>query len=333
VTVEFEDNLRGQLVPHIYIENGDGIASEAVVFVNSYQITGDAQVKLEGTKTLNGMELVDGMFTFELYETDETFAITGEPIQTAVNVGGAFEMVLDYTTEDVGTTRFYVVRERNAGQTIEGVTYSDVAYYVTVDVLDDEIGGIKTEVEVTNGTQGVTSLDFENIFIPDPEDTTLEIKVEKTVKNVGEQTIGPEGFQFLLENMTIGGTQTVTADENGVAIFTLTFTKDDAGKTYNYQVSEIDDGRDYVLYSTAVYTITVEIQRNEDNELDAVITNNGAETLEPVAQFENVFDPPGEGNPGMGDSGLALWIAMLAVSCGAAVTLMSCGRPEEEDEA
>jgi pilin isopeptide linkage protein len=242
-------------------------------------------------------------------------------------------MVLDYTTENVGTTFYYVVREKNAGQTIDNVTFSDAVYFVTVSVLDDEVGGIRTETTITDGTNHVSSLDFENIFTPDPEDTTLEIRVEKTVKNTGVQMMGPEGFQFLLENMTLGGTRTAITDAEGLAVFTLTFTKEDIGNTYTYQLSEINDGRDNVEYSEAVYTITVSIERNDDNELTAAITNNGTETAEPVAQFENVYDPPkDDDNPGMGDTGLSLWIAMMAVSCGGAITLAARGSKQEEDE-
>lgn len=333
VTVEITDNLRGQLIPTVHITNSEGVPFETAKFVNSYRITGEAQVTLEGTKTLIGRDLVDGEFTFELYETDEAFTVSAEPIQTAVNVDGAFEMVLNYTTENVGSNFYYVVKERNAGQTIDNVTFSNAVYFVTVAVLDDEVGGIWTETTITNGTETVTGMTFENTYIPDPDDTTLEIKVEKTVKNVGALTMSPEGFQFLLENMTIGGTQTATANEEGLAVFTLTFTKDDIDKTYTYQLSEIDDGKAHVEYSTAVYTITVSIALNEDNKLVATITNNGAETTEPVAQFENVYDPPGDpGNPGTGDVSMALWIAMMAVSCGGVITLATQRRNKEDEE-
>lgn len=333
VTVEITDNLRGQLVPAVHITNSDGVPFATAQFVNSYQITGEAQVALEGTKTMIGRELSDGEFTFELYETDEFFTVSADPIQIAVNTAGEFQLVLDYTAENVGSTFYYVVRERNGGQTIDGVTFSDVVYYVTVSVLDNEVGGIRTETTITNGTVNVSSLDFENNYIPDPDDTMLEIKVEKTVKNLGALTMSPEGFQFLLENMTIGGTQTAAADAEGVAVFTLTFTKEDIGKTYTYQLSEINDGKANVEYSTAVYTITVSVALSEENKLTATVTNNGAETLEPVAQFENVFDPPDDpGNPGTGDVSVALWIAMMAVSCGGVITLTARSKNGEDEE-
>ena len=170
VTVEITDNLRGHLVSAIHITNGEGIPFEAVHFVNSYQISGEAQVTLEGTKTLTGRELVDGEFTFELYETDETFTVSAEPIKTTENKNGKFQMVLNYTTENVGSTFYYVVKEQNAGQTIDGVTFGNAVYNVTVSVLDDGVGGIRTETVMTDGNTDVSSLDFTNDYTPDDPD-------------------------------------------------------------------------------------------------------------------------------------------------------------------
>jgi hypothetical protein len=79
-------------------------------------------------------------------------------------------MVLNYTTENVGSTFYYVVKEQNAGQTIDGVTFSSAVYNVTVSVLDDGVGGIRTETVMTDGNTDVSSLDFTNDYTPDDPD-------------------------------------------------------------------------------------------------------------------------------------------------------------------
>ena len=292
---------------------------------------------LEGTKTLQGKDLEDGAFTFQLYPADGTFEAAGEVLQTAVNEDGRFRFSLSYTPEDVGNTYYYLVAEENAGQTVDRITYSDARYWVTVAVEDNGTGGIRTVTTVTDSLtgEGTSDMAFENIFTPEPEAVEVKIKVNKTVENTGTETIGPEGFEFLLENKTTGGIRSVKSDVNGQGIFTLRFTEADMGKSYTYQLSEVDGGKPNVVYSKLVYHITVSVALNENNELVATVTNNGTEVAEAVAAFKNLYeytppqDPPTEEKPPIpeipktGDMGLTLWLVMLTLSCGAALTLLT----------
>jgi hypothetical protein len=117
-----------------------------------------------GTKTLEGAELKDGAFTFQLFAADEAFAISGNPIQTATNPSGKFAMTLAYTEADVGYTYYYVVKEQFAGQTINGMVYSDQVYYIAVKIVDDGKGGIQALSAIYNGKEVVTSMDFVNTY-------------------------------------------------------------------------------------------------------------------------------------------------------------------------
>ncbi len=178
VRVEITDDLRGQLHASVYVFNSYGIPQGEIVFVNSYEVEGNELVTLEGTKTLNGRDLVDGEFTFELYEADEAFTAGNEPAMTAVNENGKFSFQLEFTEDSVGETFYYVVAEKNAGETIDGVTYSDVQYNVTVSVYDDGLGGIETVTTVTDGEKAIGSLDFTNEFV---EETPPEIPDEPEI--------------------------------------------------------------------------------------------------------------------------------------------------------
>ncbi len=88
VRVEITDDLKGQLHASVYIFNAYGIPQGEILFVNSYEVVGNEIVTLEGTKTLNGRDLVDGEFTFELYEANEDFTAGNEPAMSAVNESG-----------------------------------------------------------------------------------------------------------------------------------------------------------------------------------------------------------------------------------------------------
>lgn len=158
VAIEVTDDLLGQLHAEVHVYDRQGIPQDGIRFQNLYNVTGEATVTLSGTKTLTGKDLADGAFTFELYEGDQL-------IQTAVNENGAFGFRLSYTAEQLGSTFRYVVRERGAGQTIDGITYDTTEYQITVTVEDDGIGGIRATAVIGSGT----SLDFVNTYTPPDE--------------------------------------------------------------------------------------------------------------------------------------------------------------------
>ncbi|MEE1145113.1 MAG: FctA domain-containing protein, partial [Acutalibacteraceae bacterium] len=428
VYVDVTDDLKGQLHATVHIFDDEGIPQESILFVNEYVITGNDSVTLSGEKTLNGRDMTtDDVFTFELYETDQTFTVSSTSKETTnVNTQtGKYEFTLSYTQQDVGKTFYYVVMEKNAGQTIDGVTYSSQKYNVTVTVEDNgkgklnidetvilkvedgksdavntisfensynatpatvSLGGNKVlngreltagefkfllysansnfevaegvtailasndangslvfdtltvteaktyyfvikedttveaeritfdesvynvSVEVKDDENGklvasqpvivkvgdtaVENIEFNNTYTPKPDDINVEFKVHKTVINQGTEVIGPEDFEFRLEDILSGGRdyQTVKSDANGEAAFNLTFSEDDIGKIFCYKLTEVNDGKENVQYSTAEYLITVEISLDANNNLVATLTQNDTVVGAVVAEFENVYD-------------------------------------------
>ena len=118
------------------------------------------------------------------------------------------------------------------------------------------------------------------------------------------------------------------SDRNGDATLTLSFSEEDIGKTYFYQLTEVDSGRAYVVYSTQEYAIAVTISLDtRTNTLVADLEMNGEKVSELMAEFENTFDytpdPSIPENPDTGDtSNLSVWIALMIISSGAALTLL-----------
>ena len=331
VRIDVTDDLRGQLHAETFLYSEDGITQDAIVFRNLYIITGEGTVTLTGTKTLLNKELTDGAFTFELYETDDSFAVSGDPVLTAANKGGAFEMKLSYQAEDAGSTRYYVVMERNAGQTIDGITYSTVKYYVTVEIGDDGVGGITTDTTITDGTNFVTSLDFVNEY--QAKSTKVELDGLKIM--IGKD-LSEGDFCFTLyesdENwQEVRELQTAENDADGRFCFGA-ISYDTAG-TYYYLVKEVGGGQtiDGVTYDDTVYRISVEVTDNGAGALENNLTISTG-LGEPVEEmtFENTFvEPP----PETGDTGISLWVALMAISCGAIVTMTAFNKKKSEDEA
>lgn len=168
---------------------------------------------------------------------------------------------------------------------------------------------------------------FTNVYTPKPADITVDIGVDKTVVNKGGNKIGPENFLFLLKELDAKEGVTVKSDKDGKAVFTLRFTEDDIGKIYRYQLTEVNDARPNVTYSTVTYDITITISLGEDNCLVAQIQQNEKVVEQVVAAFENVYDytEPSDDPPKTGDgAALSLYLTMMGIACGAAIMLI-CG--------
>ncbi len=180
VSIAVTDNQNGKLIteaPVISRTTDEGTHSAVIIaFYNSYLAEGTT-LTLNGTKTLVGKDLTDGEFTFELYASNEAFDGT-ELITTAKNQDGKFAFELEYTSEDAGNTYYYVVKEQNAGNTVDNIKYDGTEYLVTVVVEDDLNGSITAVATILKGDNKVESLDFENEFIEDKEEITEEIEEE-----------------------------------------------------------------------------------------------------------------------------------------------------------
>lgn len=327
ITVVVTDNGKGKLeakTTMLKVKGETSEATEGIAFVNDYNAAA-VNVTLGGSKTLTGRAMVDGEFMFLLYKANSAFAIAeGESAMVALNADGSFTFdALSFT--EAGAYYFVIMEDKAAPS--KRMIFDDAVYYVTIEVTDDENGKLAASdpVIVKKGsTQEAEAITFTNVFIPKPADITVDINIHKTVVNKGADKIGPEGFAFLLKALAddMDGI-TVKSDADGKARFTLTFTENDVGKTFSYKLTEVNSGKYGVVYSTAAYAITIEISLDEEtNTLVAALTQNEAAAAELIAEFENTYDADIPDNPQTGDnSTLAMWIALMFVSSGAAITL------------
>lgn len=117
--------------------NADSGEDAEILFRNTYTPQA-ASFFLRGRKVLNGAQLQADLFRFHLYEADAQFRPQGQPLDTASNdTEGVFTFqALRY---DQAGTWYYLVTEDTA-EPLEGVTYDDTAYGVTVTVADDGNG-------------------------------------------------------------------------------------------------------------------------------------------------------------------------------------------------
>ena len=319
--VEVTD-VDGRLQAAVTEINGEAYADGLVLTFTNTHTPVSTGVVISGEKTLSGRELVDGEFSFELYETGSDFQIMeGQTaLQTVTNQGGAFAFT-ELTYAEIGV-RYYVLKEQ-AG-TAEGVTYDETVYYVTVTV-ENEAGTLVTRVEYHVGTELKEKPVFANTYnqpIPDPDPIEVVLPVVKIMENRGGSHTGVADFRFELLNGKGETVAVIVSDSRGKAVFELgSFDHDDVGKEFTYYIREVDTGLSDVIYSTKVYTVRVAIYES-DGGLYALIWKDGVLldsgdafvfTNVTVGETPVVPTPSKPGSPDTGDESLTPWIVSLAV--------------------
>ena len=133
VTVNVEDRGEGKL-----IASTEGASK--IVFNNTYTAA-PATVDLTATKVLNGADLSDGQFTFELLNN-------GDVMDYATNDAKGNVAFRELTLKQAGT---YTFTMHEVAGDVEGMTYDNAEYTVKVSV-EDENGQLVATVEGNNPT-------------------------------------------------------------------------------------------------------------------------------------------------------------------------------------
>ena len=277
----------------------------AAEFTNEYNATGNWTPAV--TKTLTGRDMKENeTFTIEVVENDngtETVVATGTVSggKDGEPVGVVFDDPVAYDLDDVGVNHSYTIREKNAGNTTNGLTYSKEEYEVTVTVTDKGDGTLNVAAVYPDGAK---SVNFENIYKPEP--ITYMPVVTKTV--TGNELPADQTFTFDLAAGTFepedgaqmpadtqaqikvakGQTTGTVTDNNFGAI---TFKK--AG-TYTFTITEEKPTQTgFEKYDTSEWTLTVVVSDDGNGKLkqeSAVYTKEGV-TDGTEAAFTNEYDP------------------------------------------
>lgn len=133
VTVNVKDNGEGQLVA-----STEGASK--IVFNNTYAAA-PATVNLTATKVLEGADLSDGQFSFELLNN-------GDVMNRATNDAKGKIAFRELTLKQTGT---YTFTMREVAGDVEGMTYDNAEYTVKVSV-EDHNGQLVASVEGNNPT-------------------------------------------------------------------------------------------------------------------------------------------------------------------------------------
>ncbi len=227
--------------------------ASALTIVNNYD---SSDIVLQATKDFADWGKAKS-FTFKLAAVtkDAPMPASDEAKATEANPAAAFGTI---TYEKAGTYE-YTITETN--DHVDGVTYDETAHKVVVTVEKNESGNLVA----TALYDGKDSLTITNTFAA--ADATLE--ATKDFADWGKAN----SFTFKLAAVTkdapMPASDEAIATENAKTASFGTISFDKAG-TYEYTITEVNDGVDGVTYDTNAHKAVVTVEKNEQtNELTA----------------------------------------------------------------
>ena len=212
-------------------KDGDNLKADVTypdnkTFSNTYTAPQPAKAKISASKILEGAELKNGEFNFQLLDE------TGKVIQTKQNVADgtvAFDDI-SYSLEDAGKTFHYTIKEVIPESKAKGMTYDEGNIDVTITVTkDDASNTLKASVTYGDKTSFTNKLVTTSIpptppTVDKPELKLYNIQLHKANAD-GNALAGAVFGLFEADGTTPvanpygEGQATATSDANGLVTF------------------------------------------------------------------------------------------------------------------
>ena len=304
-------------------------ANGTVKFNNTY--TADpVYVTLEATKVLEGRNLVDGEFKFDLHKTGSTYAISNETlVQDDVvlvrQADGTGKIAFAEEKFDTVGTYYYGIAEDEVDE--NGITTHKTPYKVEITVTDGMNGGLVAAVKVDGqevAGSTATVVQFKNSY----STTAGEIVIEgqKTL-NGRDLVVGEFAFELYDEN---GLVETVYNEEGDIFKF-APIPATEAGEKV-YTVKEVNGDAQGVSYDVSVFTVKVTVTDNLDGTLKVEYTYlKGDQSAEGI-EFVNTYTAPEAPDKTGDEMNIGLWIGIMTVSGIGLVATAATGMKRKEFE-
>ena len=219
-------------------KDGDNLKADVAypdnkTFSNTYTAPQPVKAKISASKILEGAELKNGEFNFQLLDE------TGKVLQTKQNAADgtvAFDDI-SYSSEDAGKTFHYTIKEAIPESKAKGMTYDEGSIDATVTVTkDDASNTLKASVAYGDKTSFTNKLVTTSIpptppTVDKPELKLYSIQLHK-VNQEGKALVGAVFGLFEADGTTPvanpygAGQATATSDANGLVTFTGLEAKD-----------------------------------------------------------------------------------------------------------
>lgn len=275
-------------------------------FTNTYSTTPkESSLTGEGgftlTKTLDGRDLVDGEFEFDLVDV-----ASGKVVAKGENDESGNVKMGAVTFEEPGTHQYRLV-EVNPNES-DGITYDASSYDVSAVATDVDFDGVLEIVWSVADAEG-TDLKFVNSYKAAPSSITFN-----AIKQLDGRDIKAGEFEFELvqDGKVIQTAKNLAPDKSGVA--RISFEPIEYAETgeFDYEIREVKGDAEGVTYDDQVFTyhVTVTDPGNGKLKVEWAQGDNGA----PV--FKNVYEkqaspldpvlPPDDGDDDGDDGGFKL---------------------------
>ncbi len=261
-------------------DNGDGTlgaahklqGAETAEFKNTYNLTPSSSSvtdQIVATKVLDGRDLKDGEFSFELVEGEGEDA---EVVATGKNDAEG-KITMGAVKYDKAGKHTYTLREANGGTTSKGITYSDAEYTIETTITDNGDGTLKAE-HVLKDAKTAT---FKNTYSVTPTDADLDFDLSKAIDG-REWTDGDEfGFTITApDGAPLPDPATVTVSKHdakdGIAAIKFGKIRYTAAGTYKYEIRENAGNTVGMTYDSHVATAEVTVTEDGEGKLTANVT-------------------------------------------------------------
>lgn len=257
VTDDGKGNLRVSRKP-------DGDA--AFTFTNTYNVTPvetSVTEQITATKVLDGRDLKEGEFSFELVEGDKVVATGKNAADGKITMSP-----IEYTKAG---THPYTLREvkGNAG----GITYSDAKFTIETTITDNGDGTLKAEHVLKDATAAT----FKNTYSVTPTDADLDFDLSKAID--GRDWTDSDEFSFTItaaEGAPLPDPATVTVNKHdakgGIAAVKFGKIRYTAAGTYTYEIRENAGNAAGMAYDGHVATAEVTVTEDGEGKLTANVT-------------------------------------------------------------
>ena len=249
---------------------------------NMTPATVDTKASFGLTKVLEGREWTNED-TFEFGLTSEDNAPMPAATTAAATMGNTAIDFGKITYTEPGTY-VYKVSEKNAGQTIDGITYSENVAKITVTVTPDKKGVLSAEVKVTSGEKV-----FENTYATNSVESSVTNQI-KVAKFLTGRDLKAGEFSFELREIKGEDSElieTVENDADGNVTFSpIEYTE--IGQ-HTYTLHEVKGDAGGIAYDETVYTIVTTISDNGKGQLVATHELKDAKDAMSI-EFKNAYN-------------------------------------------
>ncbi len=272
IVTTIADNGKGELVATHELKGAEDVKS--IEFKNAYNLTPESfsvTDQITATKSLDGRDLKDGEFSFELVEGNDVVATGTNDARGKITMTG-----IEYTAAGEHT---YTLREVNGGTTSNGISYDGKTYTIVTTITDNGDGTLGAAHKL----QGVETAEFKNSYNLTPSSSSVTDQITAT-KVLDGRDLKEGEFSFEL----VEGNDVVATGKNAAdGTITMSPVKYDKAGAHTYTLREVKGGTTSkgVTYSDAKFTIETTITDNGDGTLEAKHVLKGDEP----AEFKNTY--------------------------------------------